>query len=64
VAVFTKAHLQLSGDPGVSSSAVPSSGSKPLINTLWISRKVEDVWPIVNQLLELFRYFHVHFHGF
>jgi hypothetical protein len=64
VAAFTKVHLPRSGGHGVSSSEVPSSGLKPLINTLLISKKVGDESQTLSQLLEHFRDFHVHFHGF
>jgi hypothetical protein len=54
VAVFTKVHLQLSGDPGVSSLAVPYSGLKHWTNTLSTLKKVEDECRILSQLLEYF----------
>ena len=64
VAVSIKVLSPPSGAPGVSSSEVPFSGSRPLINILSILRRVEDECPTPSRLLERFRCFHVYFCGF
>ena len=52
VAVSIKVLLLRSGVPGVSSSEVPFSGSRPLINILLILRKAEDECPTPSRLLK------------